>query len=154
MDRLIAFHGELAEENDAQPGQQVHATSHRMLATASEGLWQAFQGDPEEARRLLSEASPHLRASPGFVARWILAGVLERDRPREALRLLERMEGGAEGYARVRMGRTYESLGEPDRARESYAAPLQRFVNADPDLPYLVQARRAVRRGACPPHPT
>jgi tetratricopeptide (TPR) repeat protein len=126
---------------------KIHSRGHDAVATALEGAWAYYQGgDLPAARRSLQRASRVLAAGTGVVTRWIYAGVLEEDRPREALEILETLTGPERGFTRVRMGRILEGLGEAEAASEAYRVALSEFSGGDPDNPYLVEAQDGLER--------
>ena len=78
--------------------------------------------------------------------RWTLLDVYAEDRPRDALRMLDRFEGLWWGYGRVRAGRIHEQTGNTVDAIAAYQSAVDTFENGDPDNPYLVEAREALGR--------
>ena len=103
------------------------------------------EGDPDGAARLLEEAQ---RALPSDEARWWLARIhLERDRPARAVRWLRSFWWDEHTLARYHLGRAYEAVGEPERAREAYRAFVEGWSEADPALqPRVEEARDALAR--------
>jgi tetratricopeptide (TPR) repeat protein len=131
-----------------EEGQGAHAKEHEAIARALEGLWTLRQeGDKATARGALEESVMRLGGEAGYMTRWHLVSLVEEELPRDALRLLEGMVSGVyEGYARVRVGRLRERIGDASGAREAYQRAVRIFQDADADHAYALEARESLAR--------
>ena len=102
--------------------------------------------DSTTAGRLLYQVKNAFGGNNGFYVRWNAVDALERQRPRDALEILDNMDGWMEGYARVRAGRIYETLGNRDAALAAYRRAAERLQEADPGEPWSTEAREALAR--------
>jgi tetratricopeptide (TPR) repeat protein len=138
---------QIADSLSAVPGEDMRAGRVAELATALEGL-RALRVDADSATagRLLYQVKNTFGGNNGFYVRWNAVDALERQRPRDALEILDNMDGWMEGYARVRAGRIYESLGNRDAALAAYRRAAERLQEADPGEPWSAEAREALAR--------
>jgi len=113
------------------------------------GEWK--QGDPDPLIQAL-ESLPLSDRSDGQGwegARWWLGMLyLENDRPADAIRMFETFWGWRRWpIAKYYIGRAYEQLGDMEKARESYAALVEAWEDADPELqPWVERGRQALVR--------
>jgi len=127
------------------PGEELRARRLSDAATTLEGLRALHEtGDSTTAARQLWAVRNSFPGVIGFYVRWNAVDALERQRPRDALELLDNMDGAPKGYASIRAGRIYETLGNRDEALAAYRRAADQ--DADPGEPWSVEARGALAR--------
>jgi tetratricopeptide (TPR) repeat protein len=78
---------------------------------------------------------------------WLARLNEQAGRDRQALPYYQSMwETPIRPWADFRLGQAHERLGEPDEAIKSYRSFLQNWEEANPDLPWLGEARTALER--------
>lgn len=109
-----------------------------------EGYAQWRRGDPERAVQTLEEAADGGQE----VVRWWLARLsAELGRNAEAVSWLRSFYWDEHTLAHYRLGKVYEELGEPERARDAYRYFVEGWYEADPELqPMVEEARQAIAR--------
>jgi tetratricopeptide (TPR) repeat protein len=143
----LGLNQRLIEDGQGVPGAGPHVKEHESAGAALEGFWARYQTDDRsQARRLLEESLNFSRNAIAFTNRWTLLDVYGAERPRDALRMLDRFEGIWWGYGRVRAGQLYEETGNVADAIQAYRSAVETFQTGDPDNPYLLQAREALER--------
>jgi len=132
---------------EEEPGAGPHIKEHESAGAAMEGFWARYQtADRSQARRLLEESLNFSKNALALTNRWTLLDIYAEDRPRDALRMLDRFEGVWWGYGRVRVGRIYEQTGNPEEAIRAYQSAVETFKDGDSGNPYLAEAREALER--------
>ena len=147
-----------ADELDAMPGADGIRVLARDLARHIRAEVGFASGRPAEALALLEEMTVWDEAvwDTRFSMLFTFSGpvmlrgdvLFELGRYREALRWFGTYSLAPYpfGYAWYRQGRTYEELGETDRAAELYENFVRRWAEADPDLqPLVVDARQRLK---------
>jgi len=101
------------------------------------------RGDLEAAVETLEQM-----ARPNNVQRWWIASLyMELDRPEQAERYLRSFWWSEYYHANYYLGKVYEQLGQPEKAREAYQDFVEAWVNADPELqPMVEEAKQAIAR--------
>ena len=80
-----------------------------------------------------------------WIRAWLADLSRQGGRLRDAIPYYESLRlDGLVASASFRLGQIYEELGRPDEAVEAYTTFLQAWEEADPDLPWLTEARAAL----------
>ena len=119
------------------------ADVRRTVDTALEVMWSARRGRVEEAYEAL-EAAP----IDDFFSGMLASLAFRARRWADAVKVNEGISRTWPGRsaAKYRLGRAYEELGDRQRALDAYRTFLSRYEKADPDLPWVGEARAAVAR--------
>lgn len=128
-------------------GDTTSAEYRERIADALEAYALSASG-PEPAIRALEKLQGKRDDGADFWMRVWLARLNEEvGRDRQALPYYESMwDTPVRPWADFRLGQAHERLGEPAEAIEAYRSFLQNWEEADPDLPWLGEARAALDR--------
>jgi class 3 adenylate cyclase/TolB-like protein len=130
-------------EHSRQVGDSPHARFADGAAQALEGLATWRRGRPEQALVLLRDGQ---RRATGYLYRdtvnatirwWLGALLAETGRPREAEPYFASRPFDIPAI--LRLGRLYETLGAPEKAREQLAVVRRAWRNADPAVRSLLE---------------
>ncbi len=136
------------EEAEAE-GDSAAIHGRRFQLRSAEAIGLMERGQLEEA----ADAFEALR-SPFWTHRWWLGQIyLELGRPRDAIEWLNTFVSISGAYwplAHLYLGQAYEELGDAEQARNAYAAFLDMWDDADPELQPLVERARAALQSLGP----
>ncbi|MEN8374631.1 MAG: tetratricopeptide repeat protein [Gemmatimonadota bacterium] len=146
-----ALHSEILDtiragiEQHRTSGDTISVGVGETIEAVISGYASLRRGQLDEARRAL-EAVQGRKRGPDHWVRWLLAEThAEAGRPREAIRYFRTTWlNSFKAYGAYRLGALYAEIGDRDKAREQYEAFLRMWRDADPDLPQLDEARRAL----------
>ncbi len=128
-----------------EAGDSLRADWWETAARAAEGYAALVRGPPRAAVEALEASHPYHFG----IQRWWLASAYEAaGRPADAVRLLETFWWDpVSSVASYRLGRLYEELGQPEKARQAYTDFVVAWSEADPELqPMVEEARHAIAR--------
>ena len=129
-------------ENAEAEGDSAAINGGLFQLRSAEAIGLMERGQLEEA----AEAFEALR-SPFWPHRWWLGQIyLELGQPRDAIQWLNTFVSISGAYwplAHLYLGQAYEELGDAEQARNAYAAFLDMWRDADPELQPLVEEARA-----------
>lgn len=134
------------QDNAEAEGDSAEIDASRFHLRSAEAIGLMAGGQLEEA----AAAFEALR-SPWWTHRWWLGQIyLELGQPRDAIQWLNTFVSISGAYwplAHLYLGRAFEQLGEAEEARSAYAAFLEMWRDADPELqPLVEEARTALER--------
>jgi serine/threonine-protein kinase len=129
------------EDAEAE-GDSAAIDGRRFQLRSAEAIGLMERGQLQEA----ADAFEALR-SPFWTHRWWLGQIyLELGQPRDAIQWLNTFVSISGAYwplAHLYLGQAYEELGDAEQARNAYAAFLDMWRDADPELQPLVEEARA-----------
>ena len=147
LDALIERNRIAADTLVGVEGEVRHAERHAVLVGLLQGYRALHQdADTTAALRALRPVAHTVSGQHGFALRWKLTELLAERRPRDALELLDKMDGWPDAYARVRAGQIHERLGDEAAALEAYRRAWERLQYADEGLDWAEMAREGIDR--------
>lgn len=140
--------GELTAAGDslAAAGDSIVGTEYARAAEAIEAYALRVPGGPERAIEALVPLTKRSSDNADeWIRGWLAELYREEGRLREAIPYYESLRrDGLVAYGAFRLGQLYEALGRPDEAVDAYKTFLQTWEEADPDLPWLDEARSSL----------
>jgi len=117
------------------------------MLQAVEGYAAIQRGDLQEGIAALEEVQGHKFSPDHWYRLWLGEAHAEAGQYEQAARYFRSLWlNRFKAYGAYRLGGVYEELGRDDLSREAYESFLRMWVNADPGLPQLEEARAALER--------